>query len=101
MSIIKHVTLQKIVARDFRYDPRTLETFDAIDYRCFILIQLLRTHYTCILFDNFCLCFFKPFIYAKHVTNVGKKFSLHNVCSGFDICFYVRMFPSKFKRYMC
>ena len=23
MSIIKHVTLQKIVARDFRYDPRT------------------------------------------------------------------------------
>ena len=25
MSIIKHVTLQKIVARDFRYDPRTLQ----------------------------------------------------------------------------
>ena len=24
MSIIKHVTLQKIVAHDFRYDPRTL-----------------------------------------------------------------------------
>ena len=23
MSIIKHVTLQKIVAHDFRYDPRT------------------------------------------------------------------------------
>ena len=22
LSIIKHVTLQKIVARDFRYDPR-------------------------------------------------------------------------------
>ena len=24
MSIIKHVTLQKIVAHDFRYDPRTI-----------------------------------------------------------------------------
>ena len=24
MSIIKHVTLQKIVAHDFRYDPRTM-----------------------------------------------------------------------------
>ena len=24
MSIIKHVTLQKIVAHDFRYDPRTV-----------------------------------------------------------------------------
>ena len=24
MSIIKHVTLQKIVALDFRYDPRTI-----------------------------------------------------------------------------
>ena len=24
MSIIKHVTLQKIVAHDFRYDPRIL-----------------------------------------------------------------------------
>ena len=24
MSIIKHVTLQKIVAHDFRYDPRNL-----------------------------------------------------------------------------
>ena len=24
MSIIKHVTLQKIVAHDFRYDPRVL-----------------------------------------------------------------------------
>ena len=24
MSIIKHVTLQKIVAHDFQYDPRTL-----------------------------------------------------------------------------
>ena len=23
LSIIKHVTLQKIVAHDFRYDPRT------------------------------------------------------------------------------
>ena len=26
MSIIKHVTLQKIVAHDFRYDPRTKPT---------------------------------------------------------------------------
>ena len=26
MSIIKHVTLQKIVAHDFRYDPRNYET---------------------------------------------------------------------------
>ena len=25
MSIIKHVTLQKIVAHDFRYDPRILQ----------------------------------------------------------------------------
>ena len=25
MSIIKHVTLQKIVAHDFRYDPRTYQ----------------------------------------------------------------------------
>jgi len=25
LSIIKHVTLQKIVAHDFRYDPRNLE----------------------------------------------------------------------------
>ena len=25
MSIIKHVTLQKIVAHDFRYDPRILK----------------------------------------------------------------------------
>ena len=24
MSIIKHVTLQKIVAHDFRYDPRIM-----------------------------------------------------------------------------
>jgi hypothetical protein len=24
LSIIKHVTLQKIVAHDFRYDPRTI-----------------------------------------------------------------------------
>ena len=24
LSIIRHVTLQKIVAHDFRYDPRTL-----------------------------------------------------------------------------
>ena len=27
MSIIKHVTLQKIVAHDFRYDPRIIITF--------------------------------------------------------------------------
>ena len=27
MSIIKHVTLQKIVAHDFRYDPRKLGSF--------------------------------------------------------------------------
>ena len=26
MSIIKHVTLQKIVAHDFRYDPRIFQT---------------------------------------------------------------------------
>ena len=26
MSIIKHVTLQKIVAHDFRYDPRKIMT---------------------------------------------------------------------------
>ena len=26
MSIIKHVTLQKIVAHDFRYDPRSIQT---------------------------------------------------------------------------
>ena len=26
MSIIKHVTLQKIVAHDFRYDPRSTTT---------------------------------------------------------------------------
>ena len=26
MSIIKNVTLQKIVAHDFRYDPRTFNT---------------------------------------------------------------------------
>ena len=27
MTIIKHVTLQKIVAHDFRYDPRILRYF--------------------------------------------------------------------------
>ena len=27
MSIIKHVTLQKIVAHDFRYDPRICDFF--------------------------------------------------------------------------
>ena len=29
MSIIKHVTLQKIVAHDFRYDPRTSRKHEA------------------------------------------------------------------------
>ena len=29
MSIIKHVTLQKIVAHDFRYDPRICVYFNA------------------------------------------------------------------------
>ena len=28
LSIIKHVTLQKIVAHDFRYDPRISVKFD-------------------------------------------------------------------------
>ena len=27
MSIIKHVTLQKIVAHDFRYDPRKFQAW--------------------------------------------------------------------------
>ena len=31
MSIIKHATLQKIVAHDFRYDPRTFYTFMLLD----------------------------------------------------------------------
>ena len=30
MSIIKHVTLQKIVARDFRYDPRNIALVEKV-----------------------------------------------------------------------
>ena len=35
MSIIKHVTLQKIVANDFRYDPRNWRRFEGMFYFCF------------------------------------------------------------------
>jgi len=30
LSIIKHVTLQKIVAHDFRYDPRMIHVHEGI-----------------------------------------------------------------------
>ena len=30
MSIMKHVTLQKIVAHDFRYDPRSYRNFSKV-----------------------------------------------------------------------
>ena len=33
MSIIKHVTLQKIVAHDFRYDPRIFEEVQCTRHR--------------------------------------------------------------------
>ena len=36
MSIIKHVTLQKIVAHDFRYDPRV--------YVCIYIYIHIHTH---------------------------------------------------------
>ena len=34
MSIIKHVTLQKIVAHDFRYDLRSFRVFHMMCIRC-------------------------------------------------------------------
>ena len=33
MSIIKHITLQKNVAHDFRYDPRIILLFGLTSYR--------------------------------------------------------------------
>ena len=39
LSIIKHVTLQKIVAHDFRYFPRTTSKFEILSYNkpCYLL----------------------------------------------------------------
>ena len=43
MSIIKHVTLQNIVAHDFRYDPRISKNIKIKIYRTIILpVVLLR-----------------------------------------------------------
>ena len=42
MSIIKHVTLQKIVAHDFRYDPRNFEQQQNIKRR---FSEKLNTYY--------------------------------------------------------
>ena len=39
MSIIKHVTLQKIVAHDFRYDPRI------INNTCLFVLLHVSVHY--------------------------------------------------------
>ena len=39
-------------------DYNTLEIFDAIEYRYFMLIKLLRIQLVFILFDQFCMCFF-------------------------------------------
>ena len=37
LSIIKHVTLQKIVAHDFRYDPRNYHTYGGKDNVCLLI----------------------------------------------------------------
>ena len=53
LSIIKHVTLQKIVAHDFRYDPRIPEV-------TYLLLNLIfpvnskTTHYRTCLCELFC-----------------------------------------------
>ena len=44
MSIIKHVTLQKIVAYDFRYDPRTLHTKETLEWFFRFLIRRQVIH---------------------------------------------------------
>ena len=53
MSIIKHVTLQQIVAHDFRYDPRKILPLPAIELRFFgcsfrsligVLYTIYRSH---------------------------------------------------------
>ena len=44
MSIIKHVTLQKIVAHDFRYDPRKTESI-YMNACIYILISILEGYY--------------------------------------------------------
>ena len=43
MSVIKHVTLQTIVAHDFRYDPRTIRR--GVDWKTFFFCQV-RTRRT-------------------------------------------------------
>ena len=43
MSIIKHVTLQKIVARDFRYDPHSISV--VIIIVVFIMIVMISGSY--------------------------------------------------------
>jgi len=56
-------------------DYNMLETFDAIDYRCFMLIKLLRMQNAFILFDQFLVVFLNIFVYAKPVLHVRKTFS--------------------------
>ena len=42
MSVIKHVTLQKIVAHDFRYDPRAL-----LCQKCRLIFVMAEQYYKC------------------------------------------------------
>ena len=42
MSIIKNVTLQKIVAHDFRYDPRMYVNFEFKGVQNYEFIKLLK-----------------------------------------------------------
>ena len=52
LSIIKHVTLQKIVAHDFRYDPRTsvfrekVFPFMASNFTLFLSLHFIAIRYT-------------------------------------------------------
>ena len=44
LSIIKHVTLQKIVAHDFRYVPRTYKTVNSVYGTIGIVCKNYSTH---------------------------------------------------------
>jgi hypothetical protein len=60
LSIINHVTLQKIVAHDFRYDPRiSYHIYIYISNHTYHVITYIYIYYICI------------YIYIYHITTFG------------------------------
>ena len=103
MSIIKHVTLQKIVAHDFRYDPRRFTTFCKIQKllslptECICMFRMIFFSINSIVMETqgvYCdtgieffdidefqaskHCYMKSFTMCDHLSNAFHTYSYHN-----------------------